>query len=139
MPRLTMDRRRQRTPSSKNRLPAIVGIGVDCEQVSRFENMDSVFLGKVFTKKEREYCRSRPNPSQHFAARFAGKEAVMKCLGSARVPFDRIEIVKNGKAPAVSILDKKFKAYDFKISLSHSGNMAIAFAVAFRSKRVRKR
>ena len=39
------------------------------------------FAERVFTAAEREYCLSRANPAQHFAARFAGKEAVGKALG----------------------------------------------------------
>ena len=133
MPRLNVDRRRS------GRLPAIVGVGVDCEEISRFKKMGSGAMEKIFTEREREYCKSKADPSQHFAARFAGKEAVMKCMSPAKIPFDRIEIAGAGKGrPEVKVLDERFKYYDFEISLSHSGNMAIAFAIAFRSKSIRK-
>jgi holo-[acyl-carrier protein] synthase len=116
----------------------ILGIGVDCEEISRFEKMDSMLMEKIFTKGEREYCIGKANPSQHFAARFAGKEAVMKCFGSSgkKIAFNQIEILKceNG-APVVNILDRNLGDYDARLSLSHSGNMAIAFAVIFKSRR----
>ena len=110
----------------------IAGIGVDCEEISRFEKMNAAFAEKVFTKKEREYCRAKARPSQHFAARFAGKEAVIKCFGGIgkKIPFNKIEILKcENSAPAVRILDGSLGGYDVMLSLSHSGNMAIAFAV----------
>jgi phosphopantetheine--protein transferase-like protein len=114
------------------RAAGILGVGVDCEEISRFGKMDRKAIGKIFTKKEMEYCRSKANPSQHFAARFAGKEAVIKCFGAIgkKIPFSQIEIIKYGNsAPAASILDKNLRGYDAMLSLSHSGDMAIAFAV----------
>ena len=40
----------------------MIGIGIDCEQISRFENYSSKevkFLAKIFTLKEIEYCKSK--------------------------------------------------------------------------------
>jgi holo-[acyl-carrier protein] synthase len=109
-------------------------VGVDCEDISRFEKMGSLFAKKIFTKKEIEYCSTKAFPSQHFAARFAGKEAIIKCFGGIgkKIPFSHIEILKceNG-APAVKILNESLGSHDVKLSLSHSGNMAIAFAVVW--------
>ncbi len=109
----------------------VKGVGVDCEQASRFENMDSKLMEKIFTKNEIDYCSRKANPSQHLAARFAAKEAVIKCFGSmgCRIFMNRIEILnrKNG-SPYVRMLDKNLSTHGVKISLSHSGGMAIAFA-----------
>ena len=61
------------------------------------------FVERVFTPTEREYCLSRANPAQHFAARFAGKEAVGKALGFG-VPFTWREIEIAGRPkPGVSL------------------------------------
>lgn len=132
MPRVIMDRRRQEPPSC---LPPVWGVGVDCEQVSRFESVDSTFEKKVFTKGEIGYCRSRARPAQHFAARFAAKEAVAKSLGSLgrKITLDRIEVLRfrNG-APRIKILDSGFGGYEARISIAHSGDMAIAFALVTR-------
>jgi len=112
------------------------GVGVDCEQISRFEKMDKGFVQKIFTKKEIDYCMKKSRPSQHFAARFAGKEAIIKCFGSLgkKIFLSQIEILKcaNG-APAVKILDKKLNSYDIRLSISHSGSMALAFAVVLKT------
>ena len=59
-------------------------VGVDLieiERVARSIERYPRFRERVFTEAEREYCDSRRNPAQHYAARFAGKEAVGKALG----------------------------------------------------------
>ncbi len=59
-------------------------VGVDLieiERVRRALDRYPSFRERCFTAEERRYCDSRPNPAQHYAARFAGKEAVGKALG----------------------------------------------------------
>jgi holo-[acyl-carrier protein] synthase len=61
-----------------------VKVGLDLIEIARVERTLSrypAFAERVFTAAERAYCDSRPNPPQHYAARFAGKEAVGKALG----------------------------------------------------------
>ncbi len=62
----------------------ILGIGMDLCDVGRMrEEIDtggSSFLATVFTRGEIEYCTSRPDSAQHFAARFAAKEACLKAI-----------------------------------------------------------
>ena len=59
-------------------------IGVDIEDISRFNNKtlenDSVFLEKIFTQNELEYCYKQKNYASSLAARFCAKEAVIKAL-----------------------------------------------------------
>src|SRR5256714_15118601 len=59
-------------------------VGIDLIEIARvrraLERYPS-FRERCFTEGERRYCDSRPNPAQHYAARFAGKEAVGKALG----------------------------------------------------------
>lgn len=112
-----------------------LGIGVDCEEISRFRKIEpeNTFWGKVFTKKELSYCKSKPNPFQHLAARFAGKEAVIKAFSSLekRLFFKDIEILndKNGVPYAKVLKSNVSRSFSVKISLSHSKNNAIAFAI----------
>src|SRR5258706_899697 len=58
-------------------------LGVDIEEVKRFEKLlrNKRFLNRVFTKEEIAYCFSKKNQAQHFAVRFAAKEAVLKAMG----------------------------------------------------------
>lgn len=64
----------------------IVGIGteiVECLRIRRMiEEHGEMFLRRVFTEKEIRFCQSRRQATEHFAARWAGKQAVLKCLGT---------------------------------------------------------
>ena len=60
-------------------------VGVDLIEIPRIARALERYPGfreRCFTEAERAYCDSKPNPPQHYAARFAGKEAVGKALGS---------------------------------------------------------
>jgi len=59
-------------------------VGLDLIEIQRIRDALERyprFRERCFTEAEREYCDSRANPAQHYAARFAGKEAVGKALG----------------------------------------------------------
>jgi holo-[acyl-carrier protein] synthase len=59
-----------------------VGLDViEIGRVARALERHASFRERCFTEAERAYCDARPNPPQHYAARFAGKEAVGKALG----------------------------------------------------------
>src|SRR3989440_12532383 len=81
-------------------------VGVDLIEIARvrraLERYPS-FRERCFTAAERAYCESRPNPPQHYAARFAGKEAVGKALGiGVRFTWREIEIAGRPK-PGVTV------------------------------------
>ncbi len=111
-------------------------VGVDIELISRFQdlsiNKSKLFLSKIFTKAEIEYCFSKKNPAQHLAVRFAAKEAVVKAIsyfGKENVPLNKIEVVKkNNGAPLIKLV-----GYNIRLSLSHCKDMAIAFIIAEKS------
>ena len=59
-------------------------VGTDITEVARIKRMvqdHPRFITTVFTEKEAAYCLSKRNKYQHFAARFAAKESVMKAVG----------------------------------------------------------
>lgn len=64
----------------------IVGIGteiVECLRIRRMiEEHGELFLMRVFTDQETRFCQSRRLATEHFAARWAAKEAVLKSLGT---------------------------------------------------------
>jgi len=112
-----------------------LGVGTDIEDVSRFRKLDrnknSNFLDKIFTKKELDYSFSKAKPYQHLAARYAGKEAVVKALssmGKQNIDYKDIEILNDDNGiPKVNLnYNGSLKA---RISLSHSNDRALAFAV----------
>lgn len=65
----------------------IIGIGteiVECLHIGKMiEEHGELFLRRVYTEKEIRFCQSRRHPTEHFAARWAAKEAVLKSLRSA--------------------------------------------------------
>ena len=93
------------------------------------------FAERVFTDEEQRYCMSRPNPAQHFAARFAGKEAVGKAIGcGVEFMWRDIEIAGRPKPTVrlsgrVAELAERFGAGEIDLSMTHSRGMAAAVAI----------
>ncbi len=108
---------------------AELGIGVDIEDINRFKKLkysqNKKFYEKIFTEKEIEYCLSKKNPHQHFAARFCAKEAFMKALNRKVRDYKSIEIKSREGRPFINWRNKKYL-----LSLSHDKDMAIAFVIA---------
>ena len=114
-------------------------IGVDIVEIARFQQLDyssnKQFYKRVFTPNEIKYCLSFSSPAPHFAANFAGKEAVYKAVNMfCDVKLHKIEILRdtNG-SPYVNMHlshEETTTPLQVKVSLSHSLSYAIAFAVA---------
>jgi holo-[acyl-carrier protein] synthase len=115
-----------------------VRIGIDLIEIERIARALERYPGfkeRCFTEAERAYCDSRPNPPQHYAARFAGKEAVGKALGSG-VYFTWREIEIRGRPkPGVHLSGRtaawaeRVQAGDIELSMTHSRELAAAIAV----------
>ena len=64
----------------------VVGIGTDIVECVRIGKMiakhGELFLTRVFTDRELRYCQRSKAATEHFAGRWAAKEAVLKCLGT---------------------------------------------------------
>ena len=114
-------------------------VGVDVIEIDRIRRAleRPGFRERCFTEAERAYCDSRPNPAQHYAARFAGKEAVGKALGFgvARAwAWQDVEIAGRPK-PAVSLSGRVRAWADARgsaavdLSMTHSRELAAAVAV----------
>ena len=115
-------------------------VGVDMieiERVARALARYERFRERVFTDAEREYCDSRPNPPQHYAARFAGKEAVGKALGfgvARAFAWQDVEIAGRPK-PSVELSGRMARwaeragAHAIDLSMTHSRGMAAAVCV----------
>jgi holo-[acyl-carrier protein] synthase len=120
----------------------IVGIGVDLVKIERIDKAGknhTGFLERVFTESEREYCSKQKFPAQHYAARFASKEAVLKAVGtgwSAGVKWTDMEVLHGeGGGPLVNISGRVKDLMDLKgvrqilLSYSHDGDYAVAQVV----------
>ena len=90
-----------RDDPTEKRWPVIVAAGTDLVELARIDRLLSEqrqrFLAKVFTEAETEYCLRQSHPARSLGARFAAKEATMKCLGTGwakGVTFTQIEVVR---------------------------------------------
>lgn len=119
--------------------PTMFTTGVDIIEIGRIKDAidrwGGRFLHRIYTGSELRLCRKKP---QALAARFAGKEAVMKALGTGvkGVSWREIEILADSKGkPLVNLFGKaRSRANDLglgdlAVSLSHSREYAVAFVV----------
>jgi len=118
-------------------------VGVDVIEIARIGRALAErpgFRDRCFTEAEQRYCDSRRNPAQHYAARFAGKEAVGKALGfgvARAFAWRDIEIAGRPK-PTVRLSGRvaawatRRAAGAIDLSLTHSRELAAAVAVAER-------
>jgi holo-[acyl-carrier protein] synthase len=120
----------------------IAGVGIDMIEVERVAakiRKDQGFRELVFSAKEIEYCETKTNKYEHYAARFAAKEAFFKAIGlgwTNGTAFNEIEISNddNGK-PVLSLLGETAKLMTVKkinnisVSLSHIKTTASAVVI----------
>lgn len=121
----------------------IAGLGIDLVEVARIrgaiERRGDRFLSRVFLHAERSYCDARPKRFEHYAVRFAAKEAVLKVLRtgwSSGLGFKDVEVMRDASgAPSARLSEaaeacaKKRGITKVMLSLSHSGPFAIAQAI----------
>ncbi len=126
----------------------LVHTGVDVVSVDRIESLvtefgDS-FLERVYTDAEQRYCRRQGTPAEHYAARWAAKEAFLKLLGdrARTVPVGAVGVRTSGERPHLE-LDRAARAAlaatladagadvetaDRSVSLSHDRESGVAMA-----------
>lgn len=129
----------------------VIGIGTDiieCVRIAKMiEKHGELFLNRVYTRNEIAYCSCRKSANQHYAGRWAAKEAVLKALGTgwARgIQWTDIEVVNEiGGKPHIE-LDGHAKAISHQqgirmilISISHCRSYAIAYATALGAAQTR--
>jgi len=113
-------------------------IGIDIIENDRFAralDRRPRLADRIFTETEQAYCLSRPNPAQHFAARFAAKEAVGKALGTGVRSWREIEITAGGRPRVImtggtGLKAEELGAGDVSVSISHCGPVSVAVAAA---------
>ena len=114
-----------------------INCGTDIIEVCRIkesiERKGDNFLNKIYTEKEIEYCNSKNNMKyQHFAARFAAKEAIFKAISNMlkdkyEITWKDVEILndENGR-PYVHFLNNDYNIKQIDISISHLKEYAVA-------------
>lgn len=118
----------------------IVGLGVDMEEITRvgeaIRRHGRLFLERVFTPGEIEYCERHRDRAERYTGRFAAKEAMMKALGTGwakgvrwrdievtRMPGGRPTIVLHGAARGHA---ERLGARHVSLSITHTGKFAFA-------------
>ena len=122
----------------------IVSIGTDIVECVRIGKMmqehGETFLTRVYTDREIRYCQARKHSTEHFAGRWAAKEAVLKCLGTGwqrGIAWTDVEIRNDTEgAPSVYLggaakeRAQQLRIANIHITLSHCREYATATALA---------
>jgi holo-[acyl-carrier protein] synthase len=118
----------------------ILGLGVDLAEIDRINEVlvkYPRFAERCFTEHEREYAFRFARPERRLAARFAGKEAVMKSLGTGwrRIRWRDIEITGGGKPTvnmtgSAAIRAQILGVSEVFVTVTHTDTSALVMAVA---------
>lgn len=117
-----------------------ISCGTDIIEIKRIkesiedEKLGEAFLKRVYTSKEIEYCESKGNQKyQHYAARFAAKEATFKAVSDQLnnkydISWKQIEIRNNQQGrPKINLMGIDLKDIeDIDLSISHCKEYAVA-------------
>src|SRR6266481_966150 len=97
-------------------------IGVDIVEIDRItKQMHNLrFLERVYSPQEVAYCRARKNSAQHFAVRFAAKEAVWKAVGEPKLSHRDIQVRNRPNGKPEVIFPKNFARLARRVSISLS-------------------
>src|SRR5262245_6772977 len=124
----------------------IIGMGsdiVECLRIGRMiEQHGEVFLNRVYTPREIRYCQARKHSTEHFAGRWAAKEAILKCLGTGwrrGLCWTDLEVRNDpGGQPRVHMCGAakeqalRRRISDILLTISHGRAYATAYAIAVR-------
>lgn len=121
----------------------LAGIGVDMLEIARMQHAldeSPYFIRRLFTEDERMYCEHTARPAEHYAGRFAAREAVLKALGLGfgngvgigdvsvvRDDSGRPRVLLAGRAAEVA---REQGVREVALSISHTHDVAVANAVA---------
>ncbi len=121
----------------------ISGIGIDLVEISRMKklilNYQERILNRVFTAQEKAFCEKKANKFQHYAARFAAKEAFLKALGiglGKDIHWKDAEVKNTKEGSPILIFSqnvkqklKKLRIYKVYLSITHERNFAISLVI----------
>ena len=119
----------------------IMGLGVDLVEIDRvrdlFDRYGDAFRRRCFTDHEWEYAGRFSDPSARLAARFAGKEAVMKSLGTGwrRLRWTDVEITGGGRPRAIltgraAVRAEMLGVTEVLVTITHARDQAVVMAIA---------
>ncbi len=108
-----------------------MNIGIDLEEIKRFQKLlkDKKFIERIFSEEEIKYCSSKKNSVQHFAVRFAGKEAFWKALNNSKITITDISFKNSISGKPLVYIKNKIKK-NIEVSFSHSKTAVVAVAIS---------
>lgn len=129
---------------STSKRSRVIGLGTDIIECSRIGEMihkhGELFLNRVFTQHEIAYCSSRKTSNQHYAGRWAAKEAALKALGTGwakGIQWTDIAVSHQlGGKPIITIdgvaaeIAKEQGIAEIMLSISHCRHYAVAYCIA---------
>jgi holo-[acyl-carrier protein] synthase len=118
----------------------VKGIGVDIIEIDRvrrsIKRMGDRFLEKVYTSSEISYCNAKAHRFQHYAARFAAKEALSKALSTGwagEFRWKDVEVMNEPSGQPRFLLHgtlcERLKGADIMLSMSHSDSHVVAMVI----------
>lgn len=127
---------------------SVIGIGTDiveCLRIARMiERHGELFINRVYTPHEIQYCSQRKAATQHYAGRWAAKEAVLKALGTGwarRIGWRDVEVHNDPTGrPSIRLaggareVSAQLGIGQMLISISHCRSHATAYALALRAE-----
>lgn len=127
----------------------VIGIGTDIVECLRIAQMierhGELFINRVYTQYEIRYCQTRKQSTQHYAGRWAAKEAILKALGTGwrkGISWRDIEIRNEPSGrPVVGLrggardIVEKLGIREMLVSISHCRSHAMAYALALGAER----
>ncbi len=122
----------------------VVGIGSEIVEVLRIAQMierhGDLFLQRVFTQAEIEFCNSRKAVTQHYGGRWAAKQAVLRALNMSWTPgvtWHDLEIRSHAGGRTTAALGgpirqacERLEIVDLPLTVSHCRHYATAYALA---------
>lgn len=125
----------------------IFGVGTDIVEVNRvqqtFDRFGDRFVERLLMQEERELFRSSKRPVRFLAMRFAGKEAVVKAMGTGfrhGVWIRDVGVINNDWGRPLIIFSERAKAVcrnlgigEAHVSLTDDAGLVVAFAVAMKA------
>ncbi len=120
----------------------IIGLGIDITDQKRIEEsiaqFGESFLQRILTKQEIASCARYRFPVEHYAGKFAVKEALMKAMGTGlkQVTFQEIEVLNRDSGAPYLVTSGKAEqilhelgATQLHVSISHDAHLAVAVVV----------
>ncbi len=126
----------------------ILGIGTDiveCPRIGKMiEQYGELFLRRVYTAREVRYCQARKHAIEHFAGRWAAKEAILKAMGavgSQGISWTDLEVRMDESGQSQVLVGGAAKEVartrgiaDILISIAHCRTYATAYAIALAAR-----